>query len=216
MRGIAGVRWMIGLLLVVASIGIEAADFEKGLVAYNSGDYEAAFKEWQPLAEQGNADAQFNLAIMYDNGWGVARDHRHAANWYLRAAQQGYVQAQLNLGVAYALGEGVPQDDHEAVKWYRKAAEQGNADAQHGLGLQYALGKGVAQDFLMSYVWLNLAAIQGQEQALEFQGIVEELITPSQLEEVPQLISQYLQDYVVPFQQRPAGPPLAIDPTAVH
>lgn len=197
---------------MMAAFAIQAADFEQGLAAYNSGDYETAFKEWRPLAEQGHADAQFNVALMYDNGWGVAQDPQHAANWYFKAAQQGYVQAQFNLGVAYSFGEGVPHDDREAVKWYRRAAEQGNADAQHGLGLQYALGKGVEQDFLMSYIWLNLAATQGQEQAMEFQIIVEELITPAQLEMAQQLASQYYQHYVVPFQ-RPLSP-LAVDPTA--
>lgn len=212
MRRTAWIRWIAGLPLIIVAFVIQAADFERGLAAYNSGDYETAFKEWQPLAEQGNANAQFNLGIMYDNGWGVAQDPQYAANWYLKAAQQGYVQAQFNLGVAYSFGEGVPHDDCEAVKWYRRAAEQGNADAQHGLGLQYALGKGVEQDFLMSYIWLNLAATQGQEQALEFQTIVEKLITPSQLEVAQQLISQYYQHYVVPFQ-RPLSL-LTLDPTA--
>jgi transposase len=81
-------------------------------------------------AEQGNADAQFNLGVMYDNGEDVPQDHAEAARWYRRAAEQEHASGQYNLGTMYAFGEDVPQDHAEALKSYRRAAEQGNADAQ--------------------------------------------------------------------------------------
>ena len=87
------------------------------------------FKETFQAAEQGDAEAQFNLGKMYDKGQGVRQDDVQAVQWYRRAAEQGYAKAQYNLGVMYANGEGVRQDYTQAVQWYRKAAEQGLAEA---------------------------------------------------------------------------------------
>ena len=81
-------------------------------------------------AEQGDADAQFRLGVMYDIGQGVPQDEAKAAAWYKKAAEQGDADAQLNLGLMYDNGRGVPQDEVRAVAWYRKAAEQGNENAQ--------------------------------------------------------------------------------------
>ena len=70
---------------------------------------------------------------MYENGRGVERDYKMAAEWYRKAAEQGYSEAQYNLGMCYEAGRGVEQDDKEAVEWYRKAAEKGNKDAKKAL-----------------------------------------------------------------------------------
>ena len=73
-------------------------------------------------AEQGNARAQYNLGVMYNQGEGVPEDKAEAARWYRLAAEQGHTGAQYNLGVMYAIGEGIPEEDAEAVRWYRMAA----------------------------------------------------------------------------------------------
>ena len=70
-----------------------------GGAAYDRGDYATALKEFRPLAEQGNADAQFNLGFMYENGLGVPQDYAEAVKWYRNAAEQGYAQGQANLGL---------------------------------------------------------------------------------------------------------------------
>jgi len=77
-------------------------------------------------AEQGDAEAQSALGIMYDLGEGVPEDDAEAVKWYRKAAEQGNGEAQHTLGIMYANGKGVPEDDVEAAKWYRKAAEQGH------------------------------------------------------------------------------------------
>jgi len=119
------------IAVLLGSAGVsESADFQKGLTAYESGDYATALREWKLLAKQGNAVAQFNLGVMYYNGQGVPQDDKTAVKWYRLAAEQGYADAQGNLGQMYRKGEGVPQDYKTAVKWYRLAAEQGDADAQ--------------------------------------------------------------------------------------
>ena len=64
-------------------------------------DYETAYKLFLPLAEQGDADAQFNLGVMYDEGDGVPQDYKEAFKWYRLAAEQGDAFAQFELGVMY-------------------------------------------------------------------------------------------------------------------
>ena len=93
----------------------------------------------------GDADAQFNLALMYDNGQGVPKDYKEAVKWYTKSAEQEDAESQYNLGLMYYNGEGVPQDYKEAVKWYTKAAEQRLPESQYNLGLMYYDGNGVPQ-----------------------------------------------------------------------
>ena len=66
-----------------------SADYQKGVDAYNEGDYATALREWEPLAEQGDALVQFNLGFMYDNGYGVPQNYKTALKWYRRSAEQG-------------------------------------------------------------------------------------------------------------------------------
>ena len=147
--------------LMTLSSPVAAQDFDKGLAAYEAGDYGAAVKEWKPLAEQGNVAAQYNLGIMYSNGQGVIQDYKEAVKWYKLAAEQGHTNAQYNLAVMYDDGQGVLQDDREAIKWYKLAAEQGDAKSQNALGWIYHLGRGVPQDYQEAIKWYRLAAEQG-------------------------------------------------------
>lgn len=100
-----------------------------GYQSYLKGDYQAAFREWLPLAELGDVEAQYNLGVLYDEGAGVEQDLAVAADWYRKAAEQGFIDAQTNLGIMYYFGHGVARDYHEATKWFRLAAEQGDAEA---------------------------------------------------------------------------------------
>ena len=139
--------------------------YEKGKAYYDNKQYKEAYDFLKKAAEQGNADAQNNLGVMYQYGEGVSQDKAEAVRWYRKAAEQGYAAAQNNLGVMYDNGEGVSQDKAEAVRWYRKAAEQGNAAAQNNLGRMYKYGEGVAQDKAEAVRWFRKAAEQGHAAA---------------------------------------------------
>ena len=106
-----------------------SADFDKGLNAARTGDFATALSEWKPLAEQGDATAQINLGVMYEDGKGVSRDYESAVKWYRLAAEQGDVRAQINLGLMYAKGAGVIQDSVYAHMWSNIAASTGDKDA---------------------------------------------------------------------------------------
>ncbi len=167
-------------------------DFNAGVAAYKLGAYATALREWRPLAEQGNAKAQYNLGLMYRKGQGVPQDDAEAVGWWRKAAEQGNAGAQNNLGVMYRNGHGVPQDDAEAVGWYRKAAEQGYATAQHNLGVMYGKGLGVPQDHVQAHMWFNIAASrfppgEDRDKAVKNHDRVAEKMTPAQISEAQKL-----------------------------
>ena len=125
-------------ILLILLFGTPAlADFTKGFEAYKSRDYATSLREWRPLAEQGHRVSQYNLGLMYDNGYGVTKDYKTAVKWYALAAKKGYVNAQNNLGVMYKNGIGVPLDYDEAIKWFTLAAKQGSALTKENLRKTY-------------------------------------------------------------------------------
>jgi uncharacterized protein len=168
-----------------------AGPLEDGLVAAEHGDYAAAVRLWRPLAEQGNPDAQYNLAVAYQYGHGVTRDHAAAVSWFQKAANQRLPGAQLSLGVLYENGVGVPQDFAIAVSWYRKAAEQGNTAAQLNLGVMYENGWGVAQNYVVAHMWFSLAAAAGDGDAARNQDISAAKMTSEQIAEARRLAREW-------------------------
>ena len=105
-------------------------DFKVGLEAYDRGEYAAAIKEWQPLAERGDARAQLNLGVIHFNGEGVPHNPVKAVEWYRAAADQGYGPAQANLAFMYESGQGVLQNYIEAYKWATLAVAHGAQSAR--------------------------------------------------------------------------------------
>ena len=120
---------ILPVLLLTLLVGTPAfsADFQKGQTAAQSGDYATALREWIPLAEQGDAIAQYNLGVMYRNGQGVPQDYKTAAKWWRLAAEQGDAPAQYNLGLLYGMGTGVIQDNVYAHMWFNIAASSGDS-----------------------------------------------------------------------------------------
>lgn len=147
-------------LLLLAMTVPACADFQTGLEAYKRGDFAAAFKEWQPIAEKGDANAQYNIGLLYAKGEGVPQNYKQAIEWYRKAAEQGVVAAQFNLGVIYANGQGVPADPEEARKWFAMAAQHGIPAAQTGLADLYSEGKGF-RNYAEAEKWYRKAAEQG-------------------------------------------------------
>ena len=82
------------VMFLLGVISFAEAGMDEANEAYERGDYATAYREWLPLAEQGDAEAQFKLGVMYMNGHGVQQDYAEAATWFGRAAEQGVAQAQ--------------------------------------------------------------------------------------------------------------------------
>lgn len=139
--------------------------FEKGLNAYNTGDFKAAYNFTIPLAHQGNTDAKNLLGMMYELGKGVPVNLGKSVAYYRQAAEQGNRYAQYNLAVSFDTGTGVPQNYREAVKWFLLAAKQGVSSAQYDLAVMHEQGRGTEKDFLKAADWYQKAAEQGHMQA---------------------------------------------------
>jgi TPR repeat protein/beta-lactamase regulating signal transducer with metallopeptidase domain len=121
-------------------------------------DYKQAVAWYLRAAEQGHADAQSGLGVLYAMGRGVDQNDKQAAEWFRKAADQGHRYAQFSLGDQYYKGKGIEQDYRQAVTWYRKAAEQGHLYAQFVLGTMFLEGKGVEQDAKQAASWFQKAA----------------------------------------------------------
>ncbi len=122
-------------------------------------------KNYQALALNGNAIAQYKLGYYYYSGQGGSRDYYKAVEWYSKAAEQGNVDAQTNLGYCYDMGHGVTRNYTKAVEWYTKAAKQGGANAQYNLAICYEYGKGVSKNLHKAIKLYKDSAIQGNKLA---------------------------------------------------
>lgn len=147
--------------------------YELGLAAYRAGRYDEAAGAWGPLAEAGNALAQFSMGTLCHDGRGMPKDDVAATRWFRLSAEQGYPAAQYNLGNAYKHGRGIAPSDAEAVAWWRRAADQGMASAQFNLGTAYRYGDGVPPDDEEALRWYQRAAENGHPQGKQIVAEVE-------------------------------------------
>ncbi len=134
------------------------AGLNEGLAAQESGDFETAIKEFEPIAEQGYLEVQLFLGIIY---FTKMDDDIKAEYWLRTAAEQGHVDAQFTLGIIYTVDGGSFEDPVKAAYWFKKAATQGHADAQYDLGRLYLGGNGVSKDYMEAARWSRKAAEQG-------------------------------------------------------
>jgi TPR repeat protein len=185
-------RFTIALVLSILCLAAPVrADFKAGEKAYQRGDYATALREWQPLAKQGQAVAQYNLGLLYANGQGVTKDDAQARQWYEKAALQNHAEAQVNLGSLYDYARGGPQDFKMAVRWYRRSAEQGNELAQKRLGLLYERGDGVQKDYVQAYMWYKLGAANGGKSGAIMRDELATKMTSDQLAEAKKLAREW-------------------------
>ena len=119
------------LLLFVLCISNDAyaGSFEDGVAAYTKGDFSTAMRLFRPLAESGNANAQYKLGLIYDLGKGTPKDDKLALRWYQAAALKGFALACFHLGQFYEKGRGVNQSYAEAYKFYSCAESKTKVNA---------------------------------------------------------------------------------------
>ncbi|MCJ8157555.1 SPOR domain-containing protein [Sphingomonas sp. LaA6.9] len=156
--------WLLGAGFAAMSLAMAApaaADVEKGIDAWLNGDFAEAVNQWRPLAIEGDADAQFNLAQAYKLGRGVPADLVQAEHWYQRAAMQGHVEAEDNYGLAlFQNGRRL-----EALPWLEKSVARGEPRAQYILGAALFNGDFVAKDWVRGYALVTRASATGLPQA---------------------------------------------------
>ena len=97
-------------------------DYQDAVSAIEAKDYTRAANILKFLAAEGNSDAQWRLAVMYQNGQGVPQDYKEAVKWNRLAAAQGNAFVHYNLAQMYESGQGTPQNFVQAHKWFSLAA----------------------------------------------------------------------------------------------
>ena len=141
--------------------------YKSGQVSYFFKQYPLAFERWLPVAESGFAEAQANIAWLYQAGLGVEKDLQKALQWYRLAIAQNHAVAKNNMAVMYENALGVKQDYNKAFNLYSQSAEAGYRFAQHNLAILYLEGKGVKKNSSQAKYWLQLAAKNGVAEAVK-------------------------------------------------
>ncbi len=144
---------------VSVNVACLAADYMTGMRAYEAKDYETAFRELRPLAEAGDALAQYRLGVMYLRAQGTVKDEAEAVRWFREAAGRGHKDARFNLAYMLANGTGVAKDEAEAARLFRIMTE-GQGDVEVEI-IVYAIdyfGGRVPANWLEGAKWLRQEA----------------------------------------------------------
>ena len=131
--------------------------------------------EWYKMrAEQGVAEAQFKLGLMYESGQGITQNLTNAVELFRDAANKNHPEAQYRLGLMYESGRGLPIHLPKAVEWFQNAAKNSHPEAQYKLGLMYESGRGVPTHLPSAVEWFRKAAIQDHPEAQYKLGLMYE------------------------------------------
>ena len=141
-------------------------DLQSGIAAFEAKNFTAAMRLLSPLAEVDNADAQYRLAIMYQNGLGVVANELMAFKCMVSAAKQGLGLAQHGLGFMYLEGECIARDSNKAIEWFTRSAEQGLVGSQSTLAMMYEDGRGIPVDLVKAGEWYRRAGFDDKADQL--------------------------------------------------
>jgi TPR repeat protein len=195
--------WLFATAAALAGAGLSAAnaqpapgDVRAGIDAWAAQDYDRAIQIWRPLADRGDADAQYNLAQAYFLGRGVPQNMTLAEQWYQRAARQGHPEATANYGLLL-FQNGRRQ---EAIPFITRAADAGDPRAQYVLGTALFNGDVVERDAPRAYALMSRAAAQNLPPAVTQLTEMERLLSPQDRARGVELAAQ----------MRTAAPPVQI------
>jgi cell division septation protein DedD len=159
-------------VVLLLSAPASAQSVKAGIEAWQRADYGSAVAIWRPLAEKGDADAEFNLGQAYRLGRGVPIDLGAAKMWFEKAANAGHLDAETTLGLLLFQNG----DQVAGLKWLRRAAEEGEPRALLVYGTALYNGDGVTQDRLLGYAYVSRAADQGLAPAKDTLAQLDELL----------------------------------------
>ncbi|MDD5328276.1 MAG: hypothetical protein PHY02_10780, partial [Phycisphaerae bacterium] len=129
--------------------------------AYLDNDIKEAIQWFEKAVDAGNADAMFELGLMYYSGTYVKKDYSKAFEYFLESANAGNEIAMYNVGSLYYEGNGVETDTAKAVAWYEKSAQNGYTKAMNQLAQMYYFGSSVKQDFKKTAEYYERSAKEG-------------------------------------------------------
>ena len=172
-------------------------------------------------AQQGSAQAAFNVGVMYERGFVVERDSTRAVEWYRKAADADLPVAKHNLALLLRDGKGAPRNGKAAIELLRSAARQGMAASMFSLGDIYERGDAAAKDPAAALAWFAITAeferqLNGGTEtalaktALQRSQALQRVLLPAELERAQNLgHSEFRQIVEALAPPKPAPPPAA-------
>jgi uncharacterized protein len=203
-------KYLVAAVLVAAvAAPLPAQSVKAGIDAWQRADYPGAVSIWRPLAEGGDADAQFNLGQAYRLGRGVPLDLAAAKIWFERAARSGHLDAETTLGLlTFQNG-----DRAGGLKWLKQAADQGEPRALLVYGTALYNGDGVTQDRILGYAYVSRSAAQGLEPAQETLNQLNQLMPAADRQKAMALARTIPTGSPVPAKSKPPKVATAKAPT---
>ena len=161
------------VMVALVAAPLDAQSVKAGIDEWQRGNYANAVAIWRPLAEAGDANAEFNLGQAYRLGRGLQTNIAESQRWFERAATQGHVDAETTLGLLlFQTG-----DQAGGLKWLKLAADQDEPRAMLVYGTALYNGDGVTQDPVLGYAYVRRAAAQGLGPAKDTLAQLDEIMS---------------------------------------
>ena len=177
--------FIILLLLTVYTSSVSSNDYFKALELFNLRKIEESVDLFKKVANdeqnEKRSDAMFNLAVIYDNGFGIAQDKTRALYYYELAADLSNIYAQYNLGWKYYNGENVYKDVNKAFNLYTSASRYGHPQATFNLANMHYSGVGTVKNIKKAYKLFLIAKINGIDESEYYLKKIQEQISPEEL-----------------------------------
>lgn len=156
---------------MTSSFGQNAEELNKKSKDYlDKQDFKNAIPLLRQAAEKGNAEAQYNFGVSYQQGIEVPQNDSIANTWFAKAAGQGWKDAQFKLAYSYATGRGIPQEDKQAFYWSIKCAEQQDVECMFNVISCYMVGRGTLKNLDSMLVWATRLALLKTTENLGISG----------------------------------------------
>ena len=139
----------------------------------------------------------FNLAVIYDNGFGIAADKTRALHYYKAASDLSNIYAQYNLGWKYFNGESVYKDVGKAFSLYESASRYGHPQATFNLANMHYLGVGTVKNIKKAYKLFLLAKINGIKESEYFLDLIQKQISPEELMALNSEYSSLIEEKII-------------------
>lgn len=170
--------------------------FKAGVLAYQNKCYTEAEALWlQVKSGPEYGSAAYNLAILYELGYGRLNYDGADLDWYQRSAKDGFAVAQFNLGGLYYRGERLPKNIKNAIYWWAQAGNQGHTESQHNLAVLLVEGKEVPQDLHKAQHWLSLSTELGYQPSKSLLANVQAQLESMRLSNPPVLSKDWQQQH---------------------
>jgi TPR repeat protein len=188
------------LVAICCSFLVACSDYNDARSAYAAGRHEEAFNKLFKLAKEGHLKAQYEVAMMFNNGIGVAKDKEEAWNWFIRAAKGGNVDAQVELGAHYEAGADGQPNGIMAAQWWKTAAKNGSGVAAFNLGTMYRAGRVTARDLVRAYAWFMVAEDLGVITAKDHLRNLRDLIPEQDVAKAERMKDGLLKEEAAPVK----------------